>query len=365
VSLARLTSVLFQPGPADLLGWQWLALPALLLIAWALGVLLTRLTRALLRRITSRTMTRWDDALLERIAGPLTLIWAMALSYLALPSLRLHPEVLVLLHRWFKAGLLVVFFWSMARSVDVAREMLGQSSWMRNRPTRHSLLQLGARIGKVCLLCVALVTLLSELGYPVASLVAGLGIGGLAVALAAQKTLENLFGAVAIGADQPFREGDLVRADDVLGTVEAIGLRSTRFRTADRTLVTIPNGKLAEMRLESYSARDRLRFSCVLRLVYGTSPAQLRGVLDGCERVLRAEPKLWPDGVSLRLVELAESSLNVEVSAWFQIANADEFAIVREKLLMAFIDAVTQAGSAFAFPTRTLHLSSKGVQDSA
>jgi MscS family membrane protein len=357
--------LLFQPGPADLLGWQWLALPVLLFIAWVAGVLLTRLTRAVLRRITSRTATSWDDALLERIAGPLTLIWAMAVAYLALPSLRLQPDVLALLHRWFQAGLLVVFFWTLARSVDVAREMLGHSTWMRNRPTRHSLLQLGARIGKVCLFCVAVVTLLSELGYPVASLVAGLGIGGLAVALAAQKTLENLFGAVAIGADQPFREGDFVRAGDVLGTVEAIGLRSTRFRTLERTLITIPNGKLAEMRLESFSARDRLRFFCVLRLVYGTSSAQLQAVLEGCERVLRAQPKLWPEGVSLRLAELAESSLNVEVSAMFQTSDADEFAILREKILMEFINAVNQAGSAFAFPTRTLHLPSKDVPGGA
>lgn len=115
------------------------------------------------------------------------------------------------------------------------------------------------------------VALLSELGYPVTSLVAGLGIGGLAVALAAQKTVEALFGAFSIGADQPFREGDFVRVEDFVGAVEVTGLRSTKIRTLDRTRISIPNGQLAMMRLECYSVRDRMCLACKVGLVYSTS----------------------------------------------------------------------------------------------
>jgi MscS family membrane protein len=203
---------------------------------------------------------------------------------------------------------------------------------------------------------VALVAFLAELGYPVASLVAGLGIGGLALALAAQKTVENLFGAFSIGADQPFREGDFVRIEDFVGTVEAIGLRSTRFRTLDRTLITIPNGKLADMRLESLTERDRMRLACTIGLVYGTTTSQMKTVLAGLERVLRAHPRIWPDAVVVRFKEFGDSSLNIEVMAWFQTSVWSEFQLMRQDILLQFMDVVEKAGSSFAFPTRTVHL---------
>jgi hypothetical protein len=133
------------------------------------------------------------------------------------------------------------------------------SPWGLTHVASRSLLSLGARIGKVALGIMALVAVISELGYPVTSLIAGLGIGGLAFALASQKTVENLFGAFSIGVDQPFCEGDFIKVEDFSGTVEAIGLRSTRIRTLDRTLITVPNGKLAEMRIETFAVRDRIR----------------------------------------------------------------------------------------------------------
>ena len=128
-------------------------------------------------------------------------------------------------------------------------------------------------------------------------MLAGLGIGGLALALAGQKTVENLFGAFSIGLDQPFSVGDTITVDGTTGTVEAIGLRSTRIRTPDRTLITIPNGRLAEMKVESFAARDRIRFNCVLCLVYSTNAAQLRKVVADDRGAVRAQPKTFQDDV--------------------------------------------------------------------
>jgi MscS family membrane protein len=341
------------------MGWQWVAFLGLILGAWLVGILLSRATRALFRGLVRRTSTPWDDAVLSRVGAPLTFAWAIACIYLASPSLDWPREMAVSLHDWLGAGLLVVFFWVLIRCVDVTRQMLTQSVWIRDRPARRSLLQLSSRIGKVCLFAIGIVTLLSELGYPVASLVAGLGIGGLAVALAAQKTLENLFGALAIGADQCLREGDLVRIDDVLGTVEVIGLRSTRIRTLERTLVTIPNGKLAEMRLESFADRDRQRLACTLALVYGTNAEQVATIVAGCQQALRDQPKLWPEGATVGLKELGKYSLNIEVNAWLQTSDADEYLMLRQTLLLAFMRVVEQAGSAFAYPTRTIQMLGK------
>jgi MscS family membrane protein len=138
--------------------------------------------------------------------------------------------------------------------------------------------------------------------------------------------------------------------------VEAIGLRSTRFRTLDRTLITIPNGKLADMRLESLTERDRMRLACTIGLVYGTTTSQMKTVLAGLERVLRAHPRIWPDAVVVRFKEFGDSSLNIEVMAWFQTSVWSEFQLMRQDILLQFMDVVEKAGSSFAFPTRTVHL---------
>jgi MscS family membrane protein len=252
--------------------------------------------------------------------------------------------------------LLVDFFWAAWRIVDVSGHMALKSPWAARVPASRALVPLGARSAKVVLLAIAIVASLSLFGYPVASLVAGLGIGGLALALAAQKTVENLFGAFSIGVDQPFREGDFVKIEDFVGTVEAIGLRSTRFRTLDRTIVTIPNGKLADMKLESFSERDRLRLAAVVGLVYSTTPAQLRSALAGFEAVLRAHPKIWPDAVVVRFREFAASSLDIEIMAWFLTRDWGEFQQIRQEILLQFMEVVERAGSSFAFPTRTVHL---------
>lgn len=251
----------------------------------------------------------------------------------------------------------------LARCVDVAAHVAASSAW-GSRAAAGSLVKLGARISKVGVVVLAVIALLSAWGYSVASLLAGLGIGGLAVALAAQKTVENLFGAFSIGVDQPFREGDFVKIEDFVGTVEQIGLRSTKIRTLDRTLISLPNGKLADMRLESFSARDRIRLACTLGLVYETTPAQMRSLVGALERVLRAHPKIWADAVVVRFVGFGDFSLNVDVMAWFLTSDWNEFQTIRQELLLQFMEIVEQAGSAFAFPTQTLHVvSGANAQD--
>jgi MscS family membrane protein len=339
--------------------WPWVALPTLFLVAWLLGFLLSRLTRSLLLKVAVRTPMTWDEALVSGLGGPLTLAWASALVHAGLPWLELSDQVGSGARRGLHVVLLVIVFWAIWRVVDVASNVIAKLRWSREHPGSHALVPLGRRLSKVAVILAGVVTLLSELGYSVASVVAGLGIGGLAVALAARSTLENLFGAFSIGADQPFREGDVIKIDDVVGTVEAIGLRSTRIRTPDRTLVSLPNGKLADMRVECFSSRDRIRLSCVLGLVYDTSAAQMRQVLASVERVLREHPKLWPDTVVVRFMELAASSLNIEVMAWFQTRDFDEFRAIREEILLRFMEVVEQAGTSFAFPTQTIHVASE------
>jgi len=336
--------------------WQWLVPPLALILAALIGWSLTRVMRAVLRAGARRTRGDWDDAVVDRLLDPLTVALTVAVALLLLPFVDLDAGPLANVRRVARVILLVDFFWATWRIVDVSRHVALNSPWAVRVPASRALVPLGARAAKVLLLAIAIVASLSVFGYPVASLVAGLGIGGLALALAAQKTVENLFGAFSIGVDQPFREGDFVKIEDFVGTVEAIGLRSTRFRTLDRTIITIPNGRLADMKLESFSERDRLRLAAVIGLVYETSAAQLRTVLDGFEAVLRAHPKIWPEAVVVRFREFAASSLDIEIMAWFQTADWSEFQAIRQEILLQFMQVVEQAGSSFAFPTRTVYL---------
>jgi MscS family membrane protein len=347
---------LLEVGPHDLEYWQWLTLPVLLLAAWAFGSLLSRASRFLLGRIAARTEPPWDDELVKRMGAPITAAWTVIVAWLLLPALGLTLEARASVHSALRGGFFLVVFWAVARSINIAAQIIGQSPWAQSSPASRTLLPLGARVLQLLLLAIAVVALLSDLGYPVASLLAGLGIGGIAMALAAQKTVENLFGAFSIGADQPFREGDFVKIEDFVGTVEKVGLRSTRVRTLDRTLISIPNGKLAEMRIESYSARDRFRLSTVIGLTYDTSADRVRRAVEGFERVLREHPKTWQESIIVRFKEFGASSLNIEVMAWFEVTDWNEFQIVRQEILFQFMTVVEQVGSSFAFPTRTVHL---------
>jgi MscS family membrane protein len=349
----RLPDALLAMWPLELSVWQWFALPVLLLLAFGAAKLLASGTLRLLRALARRTVTTWDDELVESSGGPITLLWAIACCDWLLPWLGLAGPAASKADRVLNASLAFSFFWIALRSVDVARTMLARGRYQAE-PSAQAFLGFGARFAKLLVVLLAVVGVLSELGYPVGSLLAGLGLGGLAFALAAQKTVENLFGALSIGLDQPFHVGDYVRIDSTTeGTVETIGLRSTRIRTIDRTLVTLPNGRLAEMRAESFAARDRIRFTTTLQLVSQTSEPQLRAVLAGCRKLLEETPAA-SDDVRVHLVRLGDWSLDVEINAWLACPTWNEFLDARQELLLALLKVVAGAGTRLAYPTRVI-----------
>jgi len=344
-------------GPYGLAYWQWIGAALLILASWILGRLVARIVIWGLRGVSRRTETTIDDELIGSLRRPLRLLASIGLARVAVPLLELPRDAHVLALDVLLPGFAIALVWGALRTIDVVTNNLGRAQWAIERPSSRSLLSLVGRAAKVVVVVIAGIGFLSAMGLPVASLLAGLGIGGIALAFGAQKTVENLFGAFALGVDQPFREGDFVRIDaDVLGTVEAVGLRSTRVRTLDRTVVSLPNGRLADMRIETFAARDRCRFSAMFGVVYETTAQQLRDVLAGFERVLREHPGIWPNDVVVRFVSFGESSLDIEVMAWFKTGDYGQFRTWRQDALLGFMDVIEQVGTSFAFPTRTLHL---------
>jgi MscS family membrane protein len=349
--LEHLPKRLLNFGPHELRWWQWLGLIPLLAVSYSIAFVITRLSRVLLRRLLSARGA--ENA--RRMRAPAALAWTVAAGYALLPFLALYEPGEAFVRRGLSAALLIAFFWALWRTVDLSRHAVSASRWANSSLTAHALLMLGARLGKFVVASFAFVAVLADLGYPVTSLITGLGIGGIALALAAQKTVENLFGAFSLAVDQPFREGDTIQVDTVAGTVESIGLRSTRIRTVDRTLISIPNGKLAEMRIETMSARDQIRFYSPIALVHSAAPRMLE-VLSGIERVLSAEPRIEPGSVSVCFVGISESALNIDASALCQTTNFGEFLQMRQALLLGILQTIAAAGAELAQPARKIEI---------
>jgi MscS family membrane protein len=360
--LENLPQPLLATGPRALMWWQWLALPLMVGVAWLCAAMLALLSAKLLARVAARSMNSWDDLMVERIKRPLALAWTLGVTYLLLPWLALHAPAEKFVLRLMHTVLLVAIFWAISRFIDISAQVVFRSPWARSHDASRSLVSLSARVAKVAVLAIAVVALLSQLGYPIASVLAGLGVGGLAVALAAQKTVENLFGAFSIGADQPFREGDFVRVDDFQGTVELIGLRSTKFRTAERTIISIPNGKLAEMKIETFAARDRLRLAMIVGLARSTTSKQLRDVMEGIEHALWAQPKLFPNSAVVRFEKFGASSLDLDVSAYFDTRDFAEFQKIRQDVLLELLSAIERAGTSLALPSTNVVLANAPVE---
>ena len=331
-------------GPGGVQFWQWLGLLFGAVLAWAVGFGVSRLVTAMAVNIVKRTKTTIDDVIVTNLQGPIVLACSLGVAAAIAPLLDLPELPATMLFRVIKGGFLVVFFWVCMRAVDLVRDGIIRASQVSNQPSSRSLISLGARFTKALLFVILIIAVLSQLGFPVATLLAGLGIGGLAVALAGQKTLENLIGTFAIGIDQPFREGDFVKVRDFTGTVEAIGLRSTRFRTLDRTIISMPNGKLADEPIETYAARDRFRLFFSLPVRYGSSPEQLQSALTRLEAVLKSQPNVDAGSVSVKLTGLNEWSLGFEVLAMLNTANGDEFNLTRQTVLLRAMHELDEAG---------------------
>ena len=216
---------------------------------------------------------------------------------------------------------------------------------------------------KAFIILIASLSLLQNLGLNVTGLIAGLGVGGLAIALAAQKTLENLFGGVMIAADRPAKVGDFCRVGEHLGTVEDVGMRSTRVRTLDRTLVTIPNAEFSTARVENYGKRDRIRLFTVIQVGYDTSHEQMRYLLVELRRMLYSHPRTLPDPCRIRFVNFGAYSLDLEIFVYIDTKDWNEFLGIREDIFLRIMDIVEASGSYFAYPSQTLYLGRDAGRD--
>jgi MscS family membrane protein len=335
--------------------WQWLALLLAIPVAATAGWLVLTLLEFPLRwwaRRSQGDVSRWQS-----VSGPVwllvgTITHRILASYMGMPLLQRHYYI-----QLTAVALIISVSWIFWRAI---RWSLGR---VRNRALAHghsgtsSLILLGERILKAVVFVTGAFAVLTALGFNMTTALAGLGIGGLAIGFGAQKTIENLFGGVSVLGDEVMRVGDTCRFGDRTGTVEDIGLRSTRVRTDERTLLAIPNGTVATINVENLSRRDKILFKTNLGFRPETKPDHLRYVLSEIRRLLYSHPKIETKTVRVRLTDIAGGSLNVEVFSYVLTVDFNEFAAVREDLLLRMMDLVADAGTSVAMPSQTLYLS--------
>jgi MscS family membrane protein len=349
-----LPSILVDISLWEIRLWQWVALLALVFIAtlvsWLVATLIVRVAQRLVEDAKAR------QHLVDLITGPIRLLLGLSIYYLGSLALRLSPPAQDFIGGAVRSLVIVAVTWLLARIVDVASRVLQERLVEQGQESALGLLPLGRKTVKVFLVIVAFIALLQNLGFNVTGLIAGLGVGGIAVALAAQRTLENLFGAITLSLDQPVRVGDFCRFGDKIGTVEEIGLRSTRIRTLERTVVSVPNSEFATLQLENFARRDAIWFHPKIGLRYETSADQLRYVLIEIKKMLLAHPKVSPDPARVRFTGFGAYSLDLDIFAYIETSDINEFLAVQEDLLLRIMDIVEAAGSTFAFPSQTAYV---------
>lgn len=351
-----LPSVFFRTRWLGLQLWQWLGLIAAVAGAALLSFLVVAVVLRILRPLIRRSASSFDDRLLSAASRPARLSVTVFAFSAAKLTLGLPLAVRERLAATETTLLVVAATWFLLRLTDEVTERLQGRLVAHQQLGLLPLLRPGRRTAKVAILALALVLALGNFGFNVTTLIAGLGVGGVALALAAQRSLENFFGAIALFSDQPVRVGDFCRFGDRVGTVEEIGLRSTRLRTHERTVVAIPNNDFAALQLENFAARDRVWYHPTLGLRYDTSPAQMRQILAALRDMLVEHPRVADAPMHVRFVGFGASSLDVEIFAYVATGDFEEFLAVAEELNLRCMDIVSAAGADFAFPSVTAYL---------
>jgi MscS family membrane protein len=219
-----------------------------------------------------------------------------------------------------------------------------------------AVLRLGRRAIDALIIFTGVLVTLYHFGVSPTAALTGLGVGGIAVAFAAQKTLENVIGGVSLILDRAVRVGDTLKVGGSVGSVDDVGLRSTRIRTMDRTVVSVPNGQIATMSLENLSARDKFWFHPILSLRYGTTSARMHAVLASIRALLEETPLVEPASVRVRFLSFGPSSLDVEVFAYLLARDWNQFLELQEGLLLHIMECVESAGAQIALPAQVIFM---------
>jgi len=374
LDLHALDDIAYAPGPllprwviamlpapflAPVLGqavWQWIGLGATLLLS---GLVAIRIILWGVRhdRRVSVPARRYGQPVAALISAMVLAAWLAFIVF----GLKIWGEALTVIITVLQLALLLTLGWFAIISIQRLADITIRASGFRGTSIDGHLIKVVGTLISIGLGLFLFFTAADQVGIPVTPLLAGLGIGGLAIALAVRPTLENVIGGLTLFADGPARVGDICRFGAEMGTVEEIGLRTTKVRKMDDTVLSIPNAELAQIRIDNMSRRRKFLYNPRLGLRYETTAAQLREISDEILALLTRHQKVLDDGFRVRLAGFGDYALNLDVFAYVDVTRMPDFLIVQEELNLEIMAIVKQAGTSFAFPSQTNYIAKDTV----
>ncbi len=334
--------------------WQYVASLVWVILAFVTAGVVDWLMTRILRQFTAKTKTDFDDKLLQILHKPVKFAILMLMLNAGVHMFA-WPE-------WAEKALSVVFTLAVAatiiylavRLLELVMRYVEGKFFADDAQLAQMLLPVLSKSLKVFVIIIGLLTTAQHLGMPITSVLAGLGVGGIAVALAAQNTLANVFGSITILTDRPFRVGDRVQIDKYDGMVETIGLRSTRIRALDGALVVIPNKTVADSSINNVSMRPSIRETFSISLTYDTPAERVQEAVQMLREIFKNHPNTLDHIVFWKTY--AAASLDIFVVYWCKTTDFRVFAQSLEEINLEVKRRFDAAGFEFAFPTQTLYL---------
>lgn len=334
----------------------WAAALGIIFAGFVLRKVLTEVVLRWLGALSRRSETEIDDRLIEAIRKPAGFGVVVAGLYCALSVLNLDPETFAICERAIGVLFFIFLAWVGLNLCDVVAFMVERLTAQTNSRLDDQLVPIVRKTLKVFVAFVSFILIVQNMGYSVSALVAGFSVGGAAVALASKDTLSNFFGSIMIFIDRPFQVGDWIEAGSLEGVVEEVGLRSTRIRTFAKTVITVPNSRIAHEPINNYSRMPKRRVVQTIGIGYNTEPERVQAVVHAFRKVLAESEQVDQDFWMVNFTEFADSALNIYLYFFTKTTVWSEYMGIRQDLNLTFMKILAELGVEIAFPTRTLYM---------
>lgn len=328
---------------------------SIILFFYFLRTPLSRIVMGFLKKLTKRTSTTADDKIINALEEPFKFSFIVLGFFFAKEWLDVKSYE-TMLNSIIKSLSVFTIFWIFYRLIHEFNSIFAIFSSRLGRPLNEDIENFIIKFSKVLIVVLGILMFLQSWGVNVTAFIASLGLGGLAFALAAKDTAANLFGSLVIFADRPFKIGDWVEVDGVEGTVEEIGIRSTRIRTFPQSQATIPNATVANSIVTNWTRMGKRRSQGILGLTYNTSSTQIEAILKDMRATIENNEKLHEDGIVLVFESFGDSALNIKYRYFTKTTNYNEFLEIVQKMNIDFMHIIEKHGSSFAFPSQSLYI---------
>ncbi len=356
----KLMDILPKLGNQKFLGlhaWQHISLLLLIIICVIIHKIFTLIFDYIIFKVLNKKgYERVAHNYILPVARPFSLAIIVGMLIIFVPVLQLPITVNHYLVMFLKASVPLFGTIMVYKFVDILGEYMMKVAVKTESTMDDQIVPILKRVIKIFVMIVGFLLILSQLHFDITALLAGISIGGLAFALAAQDTIKNFFGSLMILFDKPFQIGDWITAGDIDGTVEEVGFRSTRVRTFRNSLITVPNGKLADMSVDNHGLRQYRRFSTNITVTYDTPVHLIEAFTDGLKKIVEEHPKTRKDFYNIYFNNMSAYSLDIMFYIFFEVPTWGEELEHKEEILISIMKLAKSLGIQFAFPTQTLHM---------